>query len=84
MYVPFLVVTLAAGAPAGLAVLSLNYFSTLNASLTHYGTTPGPIYFGLGYAKQGRWWTIGFVASLINITIWSTVGLGWWKVLGWW
>ncbi len=84
MYVPFLVVTLAAGAPAGLAVLCLNYFSTLNASLTHFGTTPGPIYFGLGYVKQGVWWRIGLIASVINIAIWSTFGLGWWKLLGWW
>ena len=84
MFAPFLVVTLTAGAPAGLAVLFLTYFSTLNASLTHYGTTPGPIYYGLGYVKQGNWWTIGLIASVINIAIWSTVGLGWWKLLGWW
>lgn len=84
MYVPFLVVIVAAGAPAGLAILFLNYFSTLSASLTHFGTTPGPIYFGTGYAKQGTWWTIGLIASVLNIIIWSTVGLGWWKILGWW
>lgn len=84
MYVPFLAVTLAAGAPAGLAVLCLNYFSTLNASLTHFGTTPGPIYFGLGYAKQTVWWRIGLTASVLNILIWSTFGLGWWKAIGWW
>lgn len=84
MYVPFLAVTLAAGAPAGLAVLCLNYFSTLNASLTHFGTTPGPIYFGLGYVKQGVWWRIGLIASILNIIIWSTFGVGWWKLLGWW
>jgi DASS family divalent anion:Na+ symporter len=84
MYVPFLIVTLAAGAPAGLAVLLLNYFSTLSASLTHYGTTPGPVYFGTGYPKQATWWKIGFIASVINIAIWSTVGLAWWKLLGWW
>lgn len=84
MFAPFLAVTLTAGAPAGLAVLFLTYFSTLNASLTHFGTTPGPIYFGLGYVKQGNWWTIGLIASVINILIWSTIGLGWWKLLGWW
>jgi DASS family divalent anion:Na+ symporter len=84
MLVPFLAATLAVGAPAGLAVLFLMYFSNLNASLTHFGTTPGPIYFGTGYVKQGQWWTIGLIASFINIAIWSTVGLAWWKLLGWW
>lgn len=84
MYVPFLLVTLTAGAPAGLAVLCLTYFATLSASLTHFGTTPGPIYFGTGYAKQGTWWKIGLVASLVNILVWGTFGVGWWKMLGWW
>ncbi len=84
MFVPFLLVTLAAGAPAGLAVLMLAYFSNLNAGLTHYGTTPAPIYFGAGYVKQRTWWTVGLVASVVNILIWSIVGLAWWKLLGWW
>lgn len=84
MFVPFLAVTIGAGAPAGLTVLLLTYFSNLNAGLTHYGTTPGPIYFGTGYVKQKEWWTIGLIASVLNILIWSTVGLIWWKILGWW
>lgn len=84
MFVPFLAVTIAAGAPAGLAVLSLAYFSNLNAGLTHFGTTPGPIYFGTGYVKQSAWWKTGLIASIINIAIWSGIGLLWWKLLGWW
>lgn len=84
MYTPFLVVTIAAGAPPVLAVLSLAYFSNLNASLTHYGTTTGPIYFGARYVTQREWWKYGFIASLATIAIWSTVGFGWWKLLGWW
>ncbi|MBV9242405.1 MAG: DASS family sodium-coupled anion symporter [Acidobacteria bacterium] len=84
MYSAFAIVTLTAGTPGGLAVLFLTYFATLSASLTHFGTTPGPIYFGTGYAKQGTWWKIGFITSIINITVWSTIGLGWWKLLGWW
>jgi divalent anion:Na+ symporter, DASS family len=84
MYIPFLVVILAAGAPAYLAVLSLAYFSNLNASLTHYGTTPAPIWFGAGYVKQRTWWWLGLVVSVPNILIWVTIGFGWWKILGWW
>jgi len=84
MFIPFLAVTVAVGAPAGLTVLILTYFANLSAGLTHYGTTPAPVYFGTGYVKQSQWWTIGFIASVLNILIWSTVGLGWWKMLGWW
>jgi DASS family divalent anion:Na+ symporter len=84
MYTPFLVVVLAAGAPAMLAVLMLAYFSNLSASLTHYGTTPAPIYFGSHYITQRDWWLYGFVVSVMSIAVFSTVGLVWWKLLGWW
>jgi divalent anion:Na+ symporter, DASS family len=84
MYIPFLVVILGAGAPTYLAVLSLAYFSNLSASLTHYGTTPAPIYFGAGYVKQRTWWWLGLVASLPNIVIWVVIGFSWWKLLGLW
>jgi DASS family divalent anion:Na+ symporter len=84
MFIPFLAVTVAIGAPAGLTVLLLTYFANLSAGLTHYGTTPAPVYFGTGYVTQRRWWTVGLIASVMNIVIWSVVGLAWWKVLGWW
>ena len=84
MYTPFLVVILAAGTPTYLAILSLAYFSNLGASLTHYGTTPAPIYFGADYLKQRTWWWLGFIASLVTITMWSILGFTWWKVLRLW
>lgn len=84
MYIPFLTVILAAGAPPYLAVLSLAYFSNLDASLTHYGTTPAPIYFGAGYVSQRRWWLLGLLASLVNIPIWVIFGFSWWKLLKLW
>lgn len=84
MYVPFLIVILAAGTPTYLAVLSLAYFSNLGASLTHYGTTPAPIYFGAGYTTQRTWWWLGLITSLVTITVWSLIGFTWWKVLQLW
>jgi len=84
MYTPFLAVMLAAGAPAGIAVLSLAYCSNLMAGLTHYGTTPGPIYFGAGYVSQATWWRIGLIGSVASLAIWMTVGVAWWKVIGLW
>ncbi|MBI3983190.1 MAG: DASS family sodium-coupled anion symporter [Gemmatimonadetes bacterium] len=84
MYTPFLAVMLAAGAPAGIAVFSLAYCSNLMAGLTHYGTTPGPIYFGAGYVTQAAWWRVGLIASVASLAIWMTVGVAWWRVLGYW
>lgn len=84
MFVPFLVVIMGAGAPPLLAVLLLAYFSNLCAALTHYGTTPAPIYFGARYNTQRAWWKLGFLVSLVTITIYSTLGVVWWKMLGWW
>jgi DASS family divalent anion:Na+ symporter len=84
MYIPFVTVIIAAGAPPYLAVLSLAYFSNLSASLTHYGTTPAPIYFGSGYVAQRTWWRIGLIASLITIPIWVIFGFTWWRILKLW
>ncbi len=84
MYIPFLTVILVAGAPPHLAVLSLAYFSNLDASLTHFGTTPAPIYFGAGYVTQRKWWWLGLLASLVNIPIWAIFGFSWWKLLKLW
>jgi DASS family divalent anion:Na+ symporter len=84
MFLPFIGVMLAAGAPPILAVLLLAYLSNLSASLTHFGTTPAPIYYGAGYTSQPLWWRIGLVVSIQHLLVWSVVGLVWWKVLGWW
>jgi DASS family divalent anion:Na+ symporter len=84
MYAPFLTVMLVAGAPAGLAALTLAYGSNLMASLTHYGTTPGPIYFGAGYVSQARWWRVGLVVSVASLVVWLALGPPWWKLLGAW
>ncbi len=82
MLVPFLTVAKASGAPAWLTVFLFGIFSNLCACLTHFGTTPGPIYFGAGYVPQSTWWKIGFLTSILHILVWSTFGLLWWKLIG--
>jgi DASS family divalent anion:Na+ symporter len=82
MYVPFLGLAIAAGAPALVAALLLGYLSSLFASLTHYGTAPAPIFFGAGYVPLRTWWTLGLVVSIVNLVIWFGVGSVWWKILG--
>jgi DASS family divalent anion:Na+ symporter len=84
MYAPFLALLIEKGVPAPLAAFSLAYFANLDASLTHYGTTPGPIIFGTGYVDQVTWWRLGFYIALAHLVVWTVVGFAWWKLLGLW
>jgi DASS family divalent anion:Na+ symporter len=84
MYPPFLAILLAKQAPVGLVVFAFACFANLSAGLTNYGTTPAPMFFAHEYVSLRDWWRIGFVVSLLNIAIWSTIGFGWWKLLGIW
>jgi DASS family divalent anion:Na+ symporter len=84
MFVPFVTVAIAAGAPPFLAAFSFAAFSNLDAALTHYGTVPAPIYFGAGYLSQGTWWRLGFIVSLVTLTIWLASGPVWWRSIGLW
>ncbi|HEU4996949.1 MAG TPA: DASS family sodium-coupled anion symporter [Gemmatimonadaceae bacterium] len=84
LYPSFIAAAMVAKAPALVAALVLAYFSSLNASLTHYGTGSAPIFFGAGYVRQGTWWRVGALVSVLNLAIWLGVGMLWWKLLGWW
>jgi DASS family divalent anion:Na+ symporter len=74
----------AKGVPPGLAAFSLASIGNLGAGLTHYGTTPGPMFFAHGYVPFGAWWRVGFIVSLTTLLIWCTAGFAWWKFLGIW
>jgi len=82
MFIPFTTLVIAAGAPPRLTVIAFACFSNLSAALTHYGTTPAPIWFGAGYLSQRTWWRLGLAAATLTFLIWATVGMAWWWVLG--
>jgi DASS family divalent anion:Na+ symporter len=84
MFMPFVAVLVAMGAPKGWMVFAFACFANLSAGLTNYGTTPAPMFFAQDYVSLGQWWKVGAVVSVVNIAIWSTVGFLWWKVLGLW
>lgn len=84
MYSAFAVVSIAAGAPPMLTCLMLAPLGTISAGITHYGTGTAPVFHGTGYVKTADWWRTGFILSIINITIWATVGVAWWKIIGLW
>lgn len=82
LFVPFLTVAVAVGAPPYFAALTFAFFSSLCVSLTHYGGGPSPVYWGAGYSSIRQWWTVGFAASIIFVIVWMGIGPFWWKVLG--
>jgi divalent anion:Na+ symporter, DASS family len=84
MYPAFLAVLLLKGAPVGLMVFAFACFANFSAGLTNYGTTPSPMFFAHDYVSLKTWWRVGAVVSVVNILIWSTIGFGWWKLLGIW
>lgn len=82
MFVSFLTVSVQLGTPPMLAALVLAFFSNLFGGLTQYTFSPGPLLYGAGYTSIKEWWITGFIVSVINIIIWVSVGLVWWKILG--
>ena len=84
MFPPFVVMLAGLGTPPALAVYCLACLVNLAAGLTHYGTTSAPIVFAEGYVGFGDWWRVGFIASLVNLAIWLTIGFAWWRLLGFW
>jgi DASS family divalent anion:Na+ symporter len=84
MYPPFLAVLVAKHAPLGLVVFAFACFANLAAGLTHYGTTPAPMFFSHGYVSMKDWWRVGAIAGVVNLAVWFTAGFAWWKLIGLW
>ncbi|MBI1721287.1 2-oxoglutarate translocator [Lactobacillus crispatus] len=84
LYLPFLSVAVATGAPLGLSAMLLAFTGAINASTTHYANGPASILATTGYVKQGEWWKMNFVLGLIYMIIFGTVGVLWMKIIGLW
>lgn len=84
MAAAFITLAVAVEAPPMLTVALVAYFSNLCGCLTNYSSGPVIIYFGFGYVPAPRWFRIGAMMSLFHLAVWLTVGMVWWKILGWW
>ena len=80
----FYAVGLHLGAPPMLFALILAASTGIMMSLTHYASGSSPVIYNSGYTTMGEWWIAGFVMSVVEILIFCTIGLLWWKTLGYW
>ncbi|MCD9031628.1 anion permease [Luteimonas sp. Y-2-2-4F] len=65
-------------------VLMMTAGSTIMMTLTHYATGTSPVIFGSGYVGLGEWWRVGLVMCVVELAIYGSLGVLWWKVLGYW
>lgn len=55
-----------------------------STALTQYGGALGPVLFGEGYVGQWMWWFIGGMQVLMSFAVHMTIGLPYWKLIGFW
>jgi DASS family divalent anion:Na+ symporter len=84
LFASFFGVGVALGAPPLMFGLFLGFTSSLCASLTHYGTGSAPVLFGSGYVSMNEWWKFGLITSILNLIIWLSASVVWWKIIGLW
>ncbi len=65
-------------------MLMMTAGSAIMMTLTHYATGTSPIIFGSGYVTMGLWWRVGLAMCVAELLIFALVGIGWWKLLGYW
>jgi len=82
LYLPLVTVAVKLGAPPFATALAFGIASNVYGSLTHYGCGPAPILYGSKYVTLKEWWALGFIMSIMNLSIWIGVGSIWWSFLG--
>lgn len=84
MFTSFMVVCIAVGGPPLLVALSFAFLSGLMGGLTHYSSGQAPVIFAYRFVDLKLWWLVGFVLSLVYLSIWAVAGSLWWAWLGIW
>lgn len=84
MYSVFLAAAIAVGTPALFAALMLGFIANLTGGITHFASGPAGVIYGSGYVPTKEWFRIGFLASLVNVVVWGTIGVAWLRLVGLW
>ncbi|MCX8587199.1 MULTISPECIES: DASS family sodium-coupled anion symporter [unclassified Gilliamella] len=77
----FLSVAVALHVPPMIAIFALVICTNYFGSITQFANARNPLLFAEGFVPVKTWWKVGFICSVVNLTIVFTVGLLWWKML---
>ena len=77
----FLSVAVALHVPPMIAIFALVICTNFFGSITQFANARNPLLFAEGFVPVKTWWKVGFICSVVNLTIVFTVGLLWWKML---
>ncbi|KAJ2385309.1 hypothetical protein H4S02_004395 [Coemansia sp. RSA 2611] len=80
---PFFAAGHVLGCPPRLLAILIALFSSLAGMLTPFSTGSVAIYASQGYISQPKWFMLGTVLSLVALAVTFSVGLIWWKLIGW-
>ncbi|KAI9481416.1 MAG: Sodium/sulfate symporter [Benjaminiella poitrasii] len=61
----------------------LAYFGALGGCMTNFSTGTLTMYYAPGYVARKKWFIIGIEIALFYLIVYFTIGMGWWKMLGW-
>lgn len=75
---------LALGAPPMLFALIMAAATGIMMSLTHYASGSSPVIYGSNFVTMQEWWKAGFIMSVLELLVFGTIGIMWWKILGYW
>ena len=79
---PFLSAAKTLSVPPYTSTLILGYSSSLSACLTPFSTGSVVLYYSQGFVEMKEWIGIGFGVGILYLVVYSTVGLVWWTLLG--
>lgn len=80
---PFFAAGHVLGCPPKLLAILVALFSSVAGVLTPFSTGSVAMYASCGYVSQSRWFAIGLLFGVVSIAVVCSVGLLWWKLLGW-
>jgi len=73
----FLGVAIKAGVPPEMMAYMLLFATNFNAIITPQGSSANVIYTGSGYIEAGEVYRVGGIVTLVNTTVFLTIGTAW-------